>query len=95
MSVEIEEEVLTDKDIETVEDLINTRNLILHNDDHNTFDYVIVALIDICQHTWQQAEQCAMLVHFNGKCQIKHGTYEYLKPMKEELSERGLSVTIE
>lgn len=95
MSVEIEEEVLTDSEIETVEDLINTRNLVLHNDDHNTFDYVIISLMDICKHTLEQAEQSTLIVHTTGKCQIRHGTYEFLKPMKEALSERGLKVTID
>lgn len=94
MSTETEEQVLTDNEQAVYEDLVNTRNLILHNDKHNTFDYVIVALMDICQHSWEQAEQCAIITHFQGKCQIKHGTYEYLKPMKEDLAERGLSVTI-
>jgi len=69
--------------------------LILHNDDYHTFDFVIENLIDICKHDEQQANQCALLVHTKGKCDVKKGDYEYLHPMKQALAEKGLTVTID
>lgn len=69
--------------------------LILYNDDHNYFDFVIESLIQICEHTEEQAEQCAMIVHFKGKCDVKQGNYEVLNPMREALAQRGLNATIE
>ncbi len=70
-------------------------NLILHNDDFNTFEFVIDCLIDVCGHDELQAEQCAFLTHYKGKCQIKKGELRRLKPMKDSLADKGLSVTIE
>lgn len=69
--------------------------LILFNDEHNTFEHVTESLIRICKHDEVQAEQCATIAHFKGKCDIKTGTYPTLKPMKEALIECGLSATIE
>ena len=70
-------------------------HLVLHNDDFNTFDWVIQSLITICKHDQEQAEQCSLIVHNNGKCSVKDGELEKLKPYKESLLDRGLSVTIE
>jgi ATP-dependent Clp protease adaptor protein ClpS len=69
--------------------------LILHNDEVNTFDYVIEMLIRICGHSPNQAEQCAFLTHYKGKCEVKKGTYEQLKLFKESLNDKGLNTTIE
>jgi ATP-dependent Clp protease adaptor protein ClpS len=71
------------------------RHLILHNDDVHTFEYVITTLIDICHHDAHQAEQCAYIVHHNGKCDVKNGTYDELHPIKDKLTSKGLSVTID
>jgi len=71
------------------------RHLILYNDDVHTFVYVIESLIDICQHELHQAEQCAYIVHHNGKCDVKNGTFDVLHLMKDKLTSRGLSVTID
>ncbi len=68
--------------------------LILHNDDVNTFDFVIETLVDVCNHDPHQAEQCALITHFKGKCDIKHGDFELLESMMNELHRRGLSATI-
>lgn len=68
--------------------------IILHNDDVNTFDWVIKCLIDICDHVPMQAEQCAMIVHYNGKCDVKSGDLKDLKPRCEALLDRGLSAEI-
>ncbi|MGB3452645.1 MAG: ATP-dependent Clp protease adaptor ClpS [Moheibacter sp.] len=70
------------------------RLLVLHNDEVNTFDFVIESLIDICHHTVLQAEQCTWLVHFKGKCDVKNGSYDFLEPMCTALLERGLSAEI-
>ena len=71
------------------------RELILFNDDVNTFDFVIETLIDVCKHEPEQAEQCAMVAHFKGKCMVKTGDYCELKPLYDEMTLRGLTVSIE
>ena len=71
------------------------RFLVLHNDDIHTFDYVIDTLIDICNHNTQQAEQCTMLVHFKGKCAVKEGSFDTLKPIREKLVQKELNATID
>ncbi|MBD98658.1 MAG: hypothetical protein CMO34_02360 [Verrucomicrobia bacterium] len=68
--------------------------LVLYNDDVNTFDHVIDCLIAICDHSPEQAEQCAYLVHYKGQCTVKNGSFEALKPMKTALLEQQLSVVI-
>ncbi|MFB1003761.1 MAG: ATP-dependent Clp protease adaptor ClpS [Bacteroidia bacterium] len=69
--------------------------IILYNDDLNTFDHVIYCLIKYCKHTAEQAEQCAMLVHYKGKCQVKNGSEIELLPICQALTEKGLSAVIE
>jgi len=81
---------------ELLDSLLDEGNqLILHNDDVNTFDWVIKALVEVCEHHPQQAEQCSLIIHFKGKCSVKHGSMDELRPKKDALSERGLSATIE
>ncbi len=77
------------------EEVVDENFLILHNDDVHTFDYVIDALVDICDHGYEQATQCTMLVHYKGKCDVKKGGYEALKPLKEALILRELNATID
>jgi len=72
----------------------NLKEIILFNDDVNTFDFVIETLIDVCGHEATQAEQCALIVHHNGKCAVKSGSFEELKPAYTEMTNRKLSVTI-
>ena len=69
--------------------------LVLYNDDINTFDFVINCLIDICNHDYVQAEQCALITHYKGKCDIKRGEIKPLKKMEKNLNEKGLIVAIE
>lgn len=69
-------------------------NIILFNDDVNTFEWVIECLMKYCSHDNLQAEQCATLVHYNGKCAIKKGSFDKLKPICETLLEKGLSAEI-
>ena len=74
--------------------LSDIKELILFNDDFNTFDFVIDTLIELCKHEENQAEQCAMIVHYKGKCSVKSGTYYDLKPIFNEMSKRNLAVEI-
>ena len=69
--------------------------LVLYNDDFNTFEHVIESLIDVCHHTPEQAEQCALIVHHKGRYEVKSGTYKRLLPMKNSLIDRELTVAIE
>lgn len=71
------------------------KHLILHNDDYHSFDYVIDALISICNHTPEQATQCTYIIHNTGKADVKKGTYEKLKPMAQSLRSLDLKATIE
>jgi ATP-dependent Clp protease adaptor protein ClpS len=75
--------------------LIEQCDLIVHNDDVNTFEFVIDTLVDVCAHEYIQAVQCAHLIHNTGKCGVKRGSFHILKPKCEALLERGLSATIE
>ena len=70
-------------------------SLILHNDEVNTFEFVIESLIEVCEHTTEQAEQCTYLVHYTGKCDVKSGSLKTLRPMRHALVDRGLTATIE
>jgi ATP-dependent Clp protease adaptor protein ClpS len=69
--------------------------LILHNDDYNSFDWVIECLMKVCKHEYEQATQCAHIVHNNGKCDVKYGDLETISEMKNLLKSAGLSVTME
>jgi len=69
--------------------------IVLYNDDHNTFDDVITALVKVCGHESEQAEQCAVLVHFRGKCAVKNGNFKELEPQCTALLERDLTAEIE
>ncbi|MCA1747188.1 MAG: ATP-dependent Clp protease adaptor ClpS [Bacteroidales bacterium] len=73
----------------------NVSILVLHNDDVNTFEFVMGALEEVCAHTVLQAEQCAMITHYKGKCEILKGEISELKLVRNELVSRGLSATIE
>ena len=87
--IRFEEEIMVDE-LE-----VTTSRLIIHNDEVNTFDWVIQALIDVCKHTVEQAEQCSYLIHYKGKYAVKSGSLSRLKPMKDAITDRGISATIE
>jgi ATP-dependent Clp protease adaptor protein ClpS len=70
-------------------------NLIVWNDNVNTFEWVIETLIEVCGHTEEQAEQCAYIIHFQGKCSVKQGDYEKLKVMCDKITDRGIGATVE
>ncbi|MCM5662814.1 ATP-dependent Clp protease adaptor ClpS [Galbibacter mesophilus] len=76
------------------EDVLKQNEIILYNDDVNTFDYVIDMLVDTCDHTPEQAEQCSIIVHYKGKCTVKTGDYDDLKPRCSKLLQAGLSAEI-
>ena len=69
--------------------------LIVYNDDFNTFDWVIQSLMDVCSHTFEQSEQLSLLVHYKGKATVKTGVFAELRPLKDALVDRGLSAIIE
>jgi len=76
------------------EEVVKQNEIILFNDDVNTFDHVIDTLIDVCEHTPHQAEQCSLIVHYKGKCTVKTGEFDDLKPRCSKLLEAGLSAEI-
>ncbi|MBK7231058.1 MAG: ATP-dependent Clp protease adaptor ClpS [Saprospiraceae bacterium] len=69
--------------------------IVVYNDDVNTFDWVIESFMEVCKHSFEQAEQLSMMVHFRGKASVKRGIFDILRPMKDALCERGLSAVIE
>ena len=82
--------------VEVLEEVKTTdlNDLVVFNDDVNTFDHVIKTLIRVCKHTKEQAEQCAMIIHYKGKCAVKTGSFKELKPMKEAICEEGIDARI-
>lgn len=82
-------------DIDILTDAEEPYSLIVWNDEVNSFDWVIQTLMEVCKHTTEQAEQCAMIVHTQGKYGVKRGSYEELKPMCDAITDRGIGATIE
>ncbi|WP_338868234.1 ATP-dependent Clp protease adaptor ClpS [Spirosoma sp. SC4-14] len=82
--------------VDVLDEVIETdvHNLVVFNDDVNTFDHVIDTLIDVCHHTPEQAEQCTLLIHYKGKCTVKNGSWEELVPMRNEICRRGISAEV-
>lgn len=89
------EQIQEQEDVAVLEQETSKHEIVLYNDDVNTFDFVIDALIDVCEHTPIQAEQCTILVHYKGKCVVKTGDVEELKQRCEQLQSLGLSAVIE
>lgn len=90
-----QEQVLLEEDVLTLEDTQLENKLIIHNDEVNTFDWVIETLVEVCKHNYEQAEQCSLIIHNRGKYAVKHGKFEYLRPMKDAICDRGIGATIE
>ena len=82
------------EDFAVLETLVSERELVVYNDDVNTFDFVIESLINVCKHEPIQAEQCTHLIHFKGKCGVKMGAWDFLEPMCTALLDRGISAEI-
>jgi ATP-dependent Clp protease adaptor protein ClpS len=87
-----QEEVLVDV-LEATE-TVDVMDLVVFNDDVNTFDHVIDTLIRVCNHSAEQAEQCTLLIHFKGKCTVRTGTFDFLKPLREAICEAGIDARI-
>jgi len=84
----------TQEKVDVLEKEVNQHEIVLHNDDVNTFDFVIDSLMDVCEHTLEQAEQCTMLVHYKGKCTVKTGEFKELEPRCSKLLQLGLSAEL-
>jgi ATP-dependent Clp protease adaptor protein ClpS len=84
----------TEDAIELEKVLVAKRQIVVYNDDFNTFDFVIESLIKICKQESTQAVQCTYIIHFNGKCSVKEGAYKELEPICTALLERGLTAEI-
>lgn len=92
METAYQEEVLTEV-MEAVE-TTDVMDLVVFNDDVNTFAHVIETLIRVCRHSSEQAEQCTMIIHYKGKCAVKKGSFDFLKPMREAICEVGIDARI-
>ena len=86
------EQIQEDTDVAEIK--VNEHQIVLFNDDVNTFDHVVETLIRVCGHTLEQAEQCSIIVHYKGKCTVKTGSYEELKPRCTQLLQADLSAEI-
>jgi ATP-dependent Clp protease adaptor protein ClpS len=87
-----EEQELVDL-LESIE-ITDVKDLVVYNDDFNTFEHVTATLKKVCHHTNEQAEQCTWIIHFKGKCTVKTGSFEELKPMREAICEVGIDAKI-
>lgn len=83
------------EEVGVLTDTTPSYSLVVWNDEVNTFEWVIQTLIEVCDHSEQQAEQCALFIHHKGKYAVKHGDYDTLKPMCNSITERGIGATVE
>ena len=88
-------EILLDPTVENETNEVKLRELVLYIDVYNTVEFVIESLIEVCDHDLLQAEQCTYIIHYNGKCAVKSGTYDILNPMRVALCDRGLSAVVD
>ena len=92
MNHQFQEEEITDV-LENIQD-DDPKSLIVFNDDFNTFDHVIQTLVKVCKHTMEQAEQCTLIIHNKGKCNVKDGSLHKLRPMRHAICEAGIEARI-
>ncbi|HCW07831.1 MAG TPA: Clp protease ClpS [Cytophagales bacterium] len=92
MNPEVEQLELVDL-LEAIQ-ITDVKDLVVFNDDFNTFEHVIKTLIRVCKHTPEQAEQCTWLIHYKGKCTVRTGSFEELDPMREAICEAGIDAKI-
>ena len=85
-------EVLVEEEI--VVDEVKLYSVVVLNDEINTFDHVIDTLIEVCEHSQEQAEQCTLIIHFKGKCSVKNGDFDELAPIRNAICQRGISAEI-
>ena len=91
----VEPDVLEDVDISEMTDIINEKQIVVFNDDVNSFDHVIDTFCSILKHEPNQAHQCALIIHHNGKCSVKKGNWDMLLPMCEALLENQITAEIQ
>lgn len=87
-------ETLVKEKTKEKEILVDDKDLLIYNDEVNTFEHVIDSLVKVCKHEIVQAEQCTWIIHYNGKCAVKKGEFKSLKPMRDALCERGIDAKI-
>jgi len=83
------------EETELLTDAVEPFSLIVWNDEVNTFEWVIETLVEVCGHSYEQAEQCSYIIHYQGKYAVKKDSYDNLKPMCDAITERGIGATIE
>ena len=85
-----------EKELEVLDQVLTTdlKDLVVFNDDVNTFDHVIATLIKVCRHSPEQAEQCTWIIHYRGKCSVKKGELDELKPMRSAICDAGIDAKI-
>ena len=83
------------EDVEVLTDLEDPCQLIVWNDEVNTFEWVIETLMEVCGHSYEQAEQCSYIIHFRGKYAVKHGSLDDLVPLRDAITDRGIGATVE
>lgn len=89
---QVDVEVLIEEEI--VVDDVKLYSVVVFNDETNTFDHVIDTLIEVCDHSQEQAEQCTLIIHFKGKCSVKNGDFDELAPIRNAICQRGISAEI-
>ena len=87
-------EIVVQEEEEVILDDVKIYTLVVYNDDVNTFDYVIDTLMAYCGHTFEQAEQCTLLIHFKGKCEVKNGDFDELASIRTAITDRGISAEV-
>lgn len=88
-------ETMEEIDVDILTDLEKPYQIVVWNDEVNTFEWVIITLMEVCGHTEEQAEQCALLIHTQGKYAVKNGSFNELKPKCDAITDRGIGATIE
>jgi ATP-dependent Clp protease adaptor protein ClpS len=88
-------ETFEETDVAVLTDLEKPYQIIVWNDEVNTFEWVIETLVEVCGHSEEQAEQCAMIIHTKGKYAVKKGSYDDLKPQTDAITDRGIGATLE
>ena len=89
------EKIAPQVDVDVLTEFSDPFQLIVWNDEVNTFEWVIESLMEVCGHKYEQAEQCAYLIHYKGKYSVKNGDYDTLKPMCDAITDRGIGATLE
>ncbi|HVK96341.1 MAG TPA: ATP-dependent Clp protease adaptor ClpS [Flavisolibacter sp.] len=88
-------DIRPDEIVDVLTDTIDPFQIVVWNDDVNTFEWVIETLVEVCGHSHEQAEQCAYIIHFQGKYAVKNGSYDDLRPMCDAILDRGINATLE